>query len=316
MSARSSEGGLSSQGPIGIAGAGRMAQALGRLLAEAGEPILAVASRNSARASEAAAFAGSQVQAVPLQELPRLSNRVLIAVSDDAIASVAATLAEGGLGGENHCIALHTCGAVGPEALRPLAEQGVACGVIHPLQTVATPEQGLAALRGITFGIDGSIQALKWAEQIVHILKGNALRITSEHRAAYHAAAVIASNYVVGTVDAAVRLLEQTGVDREIALRAVAPLVRASAENAVSIGPAKALTGPIDRGDIETVRAHLIALEKGSQPIADLYQAIGLYVVDMTRRKQGTGENLFELERMLAEGVKPNVREDEENIRS
>ena len=298
-----------------------MAQALGRLLAEAGEPVVAVGSRNSARASEAAAFAGSQVRAVSLQELPRLANRVLIAVSDDAIASVAATLAEGGLGGENHCIALHTCGALGPEALRPLAAQGVARGVIHPLQTVATREQGLAALRGITFGIDGNVQALEWAEQIVQRLSGNALRVTSQHRAAYHAAAVLASNYVAGTVDAAVRLLEQTGVDREIALRALAPLVEASALNAVTIGPAQALTGPIDRGDIETVCSHLSALEKSPQPIADLYQAMGLYLVDMirwdrTRRKQGTGDNLSELERMLTEGVHPNAGQTEENQRS
>ena len=310
MSALSSEGGISSQGPIGIAGAGRMGRALGRLLAKSGEPVIAVASRNPAHASEGAAFVGSRVRATSLHELPRLANRVLITVSDDAVTSVAATLADGGL---KNGVALHTCGALGPESLRPLAKQGVLCGVIHPLQTVATPEQGLAALRGITFGIDGNGAALVWAREIVKLLEGDVLRVTSEHRAVYHAAAVIAGNSVFGVVDAAVRLMEETGAGRDAALRALAPLVRASARNAVSIGPAKALTGPIARGDVETVRSHLKALEKSPQPIADLYQAMGLYLLDVVRRKKGAGDNLSELERMLTEGVRSHVREAEEN---
>ena len=240
-------------------------------------------------------------------------NRVLITVSDDAVPSVAATLADGGL---KDGVALHTCGALGPEALRLLAKQGVLCGVIHPLQTVATPEQGLTALRGIAFGIDGNGAALVWAREIVKLLEGDALRITPEHRAVYHAAAVIAGNCVAGVVDAAVRLMEETGAGRDAALRALAPLVRASAKNAVTIGPAKALTGPIARGDVETVRSHLKALEKCPQPIADLYQAMGLYLLDLVRRNKGAGDSLSELERMLTEGVRSHVREVEENKRS
>jgi len=313
MAALASEELPNSQCPIGIAGAGRMGQTLGRLLAQAGEPVVAVASRNPAHASEGAAFVGSRIRATSLHDLPRLASRVLITVSDDAVPSVAATLADGGL---KDGVALHTCGAFGPEALRLLAEQGVACGVIHPLQTVATPEQGLAALRGIAFGIDGNGTALVWAREIVKLLEGDALRVTPEHRGVYHAAAVIAGNSVFGAVDAAVRLMEETGAGRDVALRALSPLVRASARNAVSIGPAKALTGPIARGDVGTVRSHLTALEKSPQAIADLYQAMGLYLLDMTRRKQGTGDSLSELERMLTEGVKTNAGEAEENKRS
>ena len=290
-----------------------MGRTLGRLLAKSGEPVIAVASRNPAHASEGAAFVGSHVRTTSLHELPRLANRVLITVSDDAVPSVAATLADGGL---KDGVALHTCGALGPEALRLLAQQGVLCGVIHPLQTVATPEQGLAALRGIAFGIDGNGAALVWAREIVKLLEGHALRVTSEHRAVYHAAAVIVGNSVFGVVDAAVRLMEETGAGRDVALRALAPLVRASAKNAVSIGPAKALTGPIARGDVETVRSHLKALEKSPQPVADLYQAMGLYLLDVVRRKKGAGDNLSELERMLAGGVRSHVREAEENRRS
>ena len=127
---------------------------------------------------------------------------------------------------------------------------------------------------------------------------------------------MIAGNSVFGVVDAAVRLMEETGAGRDVALRALAPLVRASAKNAVSIGPAKALTGPIARGDVETVRSHLKALEKSPQPVADLYQAMGLYLLDVVRRKKGAGDNLSELERMLAGGVRSHVREAEENRRS
>ena len=124
-------------------GAGAVAQALGRLLYLRGEPVIALAARNHTRAERAATFIGPSVQVVPYSELPRLSTRVLVAVSDDAIGLVAETLARAGM-----CkgVALYTSGARGPEALAPLRAVGVACGMLHPLQTVIDREQGVKRL--------------------------------------------------------------------------------------------------------------------------------------------------------------------------
>jgi predicted short-subunit dehydrogenase-like oxidoreductase (DUF2520 family) len=263
--------------PIGIAGAGRIGQALGRLLRERGQPVVAIASRSAARASEGASFIGG-VDAVSYAELAGRAERIIIAVPDAAIAGIASVLAESGL---RRGIVLHTCGA-----LSPVTMDGVSSGVLHPLQTVAAPSQGLAGLLGIAFAIEGDAAAIEWAEEIVALLDGEPLRIPPGKKALYHAAAVMASNYIVGLVDAAVMLMGEAGVAEDRALRALAPLVRASAENALSLGPVKALTGPVERGDFETVANHLKALAEAPESIRDMYHYAAVHVSTLAERKR------------------------------
>lgn len=265
------------QQPIGIAGAGRVGPALGRLLRERGVPVAAVASRSAAHAAAGAAFVGGGAVAASYSELPAHASRILIAVPDDAIGGVAGALAM------RRGAALHTCGARGPEALATLAAAGVSCGALHPLQTVASPEEGVAALPGAAFAIDGDGAAGAWAEQIVALLGGLPLRIPAEWRPLYHAAAVMASNYLIALLAAAVMLVKEAGVEEAVALRALAPLARTSLENALRRGPAAALTGPIQRGDVETLRAHLAALADAPAAIASLYRAAGLAAVELAR---------------------------------
>lgn len=241
--------------PIGIAGAGRVAQAVGKLLASRGEPVSFIASRRSEQARHAAAFIGPNVRAVSFAELGQQAGRILIAVPDSALESVAGAL------GMASGIVLHTCGAKGPEALSALAKRGIYCGAIHPLQTISDPESGAEALDGVSFAVAGDPVALEWAEHIVRVAKGRVLRIASERRPLYHAAAVMASNYVTALMSAAEELLIAAGVDSEEALPALGPLARTSLENTLRQGPMAALTGPIERGDVATVESHLAALE-------------------------------------------------------
>lgn len=266
--------------PIAIVGAGVVAQALGRSLALRGQPIVALAGRNPSRAERAAKFIGPAVQAVDLTEIPKLATRLLIAVSDDALDAVARVLADAGL---KAGVALHTCGAKGPEALAPLRRAGVACGMIHPLQTVPNPVQGVERLRHITFGLAGDRAALDFAEEIVRLLESRPLHIAAERLSWYHAGAVLASNALVATIDAATVLMEQAGVEHVAALRAIDPLVRASVDNALSAGPRAALTGPVGRGDVETVAAHLRALTTAPPAVAALYRGTALHLVRLSR---------------------------------
>lgn len=279
---------------IGIVGAGRVAQALGRLLVERGEPVAALAGRNAERAALAAGFVG--VTAVPLQEMSRQAGRLLIAVADGALPEVADRLARAGTEGG---VALHTCGARGPEALAPLAERGVSCGALHPLQTFATPARGLAALPGAAFGITADGAAGEWAEQIVRLLDGVPLRIPADRRPLYHAAAVLAGNGLVGLLDAAAMLMSTAGVQPEAALRALAPLVRASCENTLTLGPMAALTGPVERGDVETVAAHRRALIAASESVRELYRAAALHLAAVARRRGLPAETARRLEELL-----------------
>jgi predicted short-subunit dehydrogenase-like oxidoreductase (DUF2520 family) len=294
--------------PILIAGTGRVAQAMGRLLAEQGEPVLAVAGRDPARAAAAAAFIGYGARAAALNAPPKRATRVLVAVSDNAIGEVARTLAEAGV---KRGAALHTCGAMGREALAPLAAAGVACGAIHPLQTVASPEQGLSALAGCVFAVDGDPPALAWAESIARALGGSSLRIPPEARPLYHAAAVMAANYVVALVDAAAMLMKAAGVEQCVALRALSPLVEASATNALRLGPVEALTGPIRRGDLTTLRGHVRALEGAPETVRDLYCSAGLHALDIAVRGGLEPGRARRIEKLLREGVLENGGSDE-----
>jgi predicted short-subunit dehydrogenase-like oxidoreductase (DUF2520 family) len=268
-----------SRAPIGIAGGGRVGQAIGRILREAGEPVVCVASRSSGHARLAAEFIGAQVEAVTYAELPARASRLLISVPDEALESVAGALElEAG-------IVLHTCGARGPDALERLRGRGVSCGTLHPLQTIPDAAAGVAALRGAAFAVSGDDEAVAWAERIAALAGGEILRIATGSTALYHAAAVMASNYVTALLAAAQSLLAAAGVEAPRAWRALAPLARASVENTLLLGPVEALTGPIQRGDAATVAAHVSALASVGEPIPMLYRAAGLQALEIAAQR-------------------------------
>lgn len=225
---------------------------------------------------------GSAVEPVQLGELPARSSRFLIAVSDGAIEEVAGVLAPYVAGTE---IALHTCGSRGVEELQALRSRGVACGMLHPLQTVCGTE-GAAALRGAAFGIAGDEPALRWARHIAARAEGDVLTVGSAEIALYHAAAVMASNYLASLIDAAQSVMAMaTGGDADRARRALTPLIRTAIDNTLARGPLAALTGPIERGDIETLERHLAALRRSAPVIEPLYRAAGRHTVDLAQRK-------------------------------
>ena len=277
-----------------IVGTGRVAQAFGRLLADAGLTPIAVAGRTADHAHRAAAFIARTapaegghseapaVKPVLIRDVPALADHILIAVADDAIEAVAEELAAGGM---RAGVALHTSGAHGPQSLSALAAQGVSCGVVHPLQTVADPERGVQALRGASFGIGGDGPAIEWAGRLVAAADGTPLRIREKGFASYHAGAVMAGNAVIAAIDAAVTLLSAAGIDRRAALQALRPLCLTSAQNAFEIGPEAALTGPVQRGDAETIRAHVAALAGCPRPVAELYRASARALLDIAQRR-------------------------------
>ncbi len=267
---------------VAIVGAGAVARALGRLMVSGGERVVALAGRDPATAESAAAFIGSMVRAVRISAVPALCDRVLIAVSDSAISDVAVALTRERM---RTGIALHTCGALGAEALGPLKRAGVDCGVLHPLQTVMNGEEGVDGLIGAPFGISGDRPALAWAQQIVAELRGRAFEIAAGRTAYYHAGAVMASNAVAAVLDAALALLREAGIEEPEALAALAPLARTSIDNSLRRGPLTAVTGPVVRGDATTVAAHMAAVETAGGSVAALYRATACHLLQMARRR-------------------------------
>lgn len=242
---------------IAIAGNGRVAKAMGALLSRSGVRVVA-AGRNS------------------IDQLPRQANHILIAVSDDSISQVALELAAADL---RDSTIVHTSAAAGPEALAILRNSGNAIGVLHPLQTVPSVERGIETLPGATYAVAGDERATAWARELVCLLGGNIISVDPECWGLYHAAAVMACNYQVTLVDAALELMEIAGISRHQAQSALAPILRTTTENILLHGPEAALTGPIRRSDIGAIATHLEALEAASPETKRLYVAAGLRTI-------------------------------------
>ena len=188
------------------------------------------------------------------------SDVVLLCVPDREIGPAAAALAPGTIVG-------HCSGATGLEPLAPHESFS-----LHPLMTVteAGAEAG-ADFTGALAAIDaGSERALAVARMIAEALRMQAVRVRSEDRVAYHAAASIASNFLVTLEAAAERIAATAGIDR----RALAPLVRATVENWAALGPERALTGPVARGDELTVARQREAVAQRAPELTPLYDAL------------------------------------------
>jgi predicted short-subunit dehydrogenase-like oxidoreductase (DUF2520 family) len=170
------------------------------------------------------------------------------------------------------------------------------------LQTVASPEEGVGVLPGASFAIDGAPEAAAWAERLVAVLSGFSLHIPAAARPLYHAAAVMASNYPIALISAAVMLMKEAGVEEDVARRALETLTRTSVENAFRLGPAAALTGPIARGDSATVRGHLAALAKFPAAVEGLYRAAGLATLEMARQSGLDEAQAGAIEALLRKG--------------
>jgi predicted short-subunit dehydrogenase-like oxidoreductase (DUF2520 family) len=174
--------------------------------------------------------------------------------------------------------------------------------MLHPLQTIMSPEQGVASLADVTFGISGDGEANAWAGEIVQMVtagRGESLYIHADRLSYYHAGAVMASNALVAALDAAIILLAHAGVEEKAALRAVGPLARTSLDNALRCGSRAALTGPVARGDAATVAAHREALRNVDATVARLYEAAAGQLLQLAKQRGLSEASVRALEAVL-----------------
>ena len=210
---------------------------------------------------------------------------IILAVRDDAITPLAASLANARAIGEGHVV-LHLSGVQGQEALGPLVSTRAALGSFHPLQTIVEPELTPARLKGAWAAVEGMPRAIEAGERIAKDLGMRPFRIATKSKAIYHAGAVFASNYLVVVEAVAQRLLRHAGLSDADAWSALRPLVEGTFENLTRYEPREALTGPVVRGDTATIVRHLQSLAVDD---AKLYRALGRAALELAQ-KQGMDE--------------------------
>ena len=221
---------------------------------------------------------------------------VLVATPDDAIRTAAAALlAQGGV--QPAQAVLHLSGLLDRSALAPLEATGAALGSFHPIQTIADPRTAPARLSNAWAALEGDPRALTAGERLAAILGMQTVRIDGALKPLHHAAAVLVANYTVTLAALAERLARAAGVPAELAGRIYHPLLEGAVQNLADISPAAALTGPVARGDVETVRRHLALLPAD---VGRTYRVLGLEALALARERGLDPTAADALERLLA----------------
>jgi predicted short-subunit dehydrogenase-like oxidoreductase (DUF2520 family) len=251
---------------IGVVGGGRVGAVLAAALRSAGHEISAVAGESAASRTRIETL----LPGVPVDKptaVARSCDLLLLTVPDDMLANVVTMLAASGAIRAGQDV-VHTSGKHGLAVLAPAAAVGARVLAMHPAMTFTGTDVDLARLPGCVFGVTAAPDTVDLAERLVADLRGSLVRVAEERRTLYHAGLAHGANHLVTVVAQAMDLLRSSGAtDPAATLR---PLLTAALENALTYGDA-ALTGPIVRGDVETVRAHLAEIAATSPATLDSY---------------------------------------------
>ncbi|MBM7366099.1 Rossmann-like and DUF2520 domain-containing protein [Gordonia hydrophobica] len=289
---------------VGIISAGRVGTALGEALASAGHHIVAA----GARSPHSVGRAASRLPQARILELPGVvaeSQLLLLAVPDTALPTVIDQVAAARP--RPGTIVAHTAGAHGVAILEPLARLGLVTVAMHPAMTFVGTSDDTARLAASCFGITSSDEiGDAIAASLVLEMGGTPVRIAETDRTLYHAALAHGANNLIALITDAVAALDAAiagpdgtgretatvdGPDAGVAARILGPLVRASLENVLAMGP-EALTGPVARDDAATVRRHLAALSAlPDHTLVSGYRALSARAAEQS----GAGRELREL---------------------
>ena len=260
---------------IGVIGAGRVGTVLGAALARAGHRVVAVSAVSDASVARARRMLPDAAIKRPGEVLAE-SGLVLLTVPDDALPGLVSGLAATGAPMEGRLLA-HASGSHGIRLLEPATRRGALPLALHPVMTFTGRPDDLDRLAGICFGVTAPDPLRPAAEALVIEMGGEPVFIEEAHRGLYHAALASGANHLITLVVQAADLLRTAGVSDPA--RMLTPLLSAALDNALRLGDA-GLTGPVARGDADTVAGHIEALRDASPEALRAYVALARLTAD------------------------------------
>mgnify|MGYP005805894403 CR=1 FL=1 len=262
----------------GFIGAGKVGCSLGLLFRKKGLPVVGYVSRHGESADLAATLTASHHFAA-LVELVAESDILFLTVPDGSIADVWKELQKCPLEGKLVC---HCSGSLPAAVLEEAADICLGACSLHPLYAVSSREESWEGLSSAVFTLEGDSAAVATLYDWLLPAELQIQRLKSIDKTRYHAAAVFASNLVVGLVQEAWDLLEECGFDENTARLALAPLLSGNIAKLVEQGAEKALTGPMERNDVKTVARHLGVLKNDQR---EIYRLLSVRLLEIASRK-------------------------------
>jgi predicted short-subunit dehydrogenase-like oxidoreductase (DUF2520 family) len=263
-----------------IIGCGRLGVCLSVFLSQGFTPA-SFASRRLDSAKHAAAMAGKGTVYKDAITAAASCDLVFITTPDTQIEPVCDQIARSG-GFTEDSVVFHLSGALSSDVLKTAQKTGAATGSIHPLQAFAPYERGQKSpFSGINISLEGADRAVALGREIVAALGASSFTIPTQAKTIYHAAAVVASNYLVTLEHFALSLLKEAGLDEAVAYTILEPLIQGTLNNIKARGSVNALTGPVARGDDKIISCHLKDIDKKTPQFSQLYRVLGKHTLEI-----------------------------------
>ncbi|HCM17998.1 MAG TPA: hypothetical protein DHW84_07180 [Firmicutes bacterium] len=287
---------------IGFIGAGKVGKALGLYFKRHGLKIAGYYSKTAKSAQEAALLTAS-TKFASIRDIADSSSIIFIAVPDQVLEIIdceaVALINDHSISKEKTWI--HVSGAHPSDILTGLKSAGCAVGSVHPLQSFGEPSNSAEQLEKVWFTIEGTEKAVQAAQTILDQTGGKYSLIEAENKPLYHTGACVISNFLVTLLESGIQLFAAAGMQREDIMPAIEPLIKTTLSNVREKGTIEALTGPIVRGDFNTINDHLQALAAQLPCELDLYKSMALKTVRMLENKRLTPEQAAKIVQILEE---------------
>jgi len=267
---------------IAIIGAGNLGTSIGYALSKKGYPINALSCLSISSAEESQQKIGQGKASTDNVRTANQGEIVFLTVPDDEIAHVVQELVSSPLNWKDK-IVIHCSGLLTSSVLYPLQLKGTHTASVHPCYSFPKKQSRPDLFQDIYFALEGDDLALRAAEEIISTIGGLHIKIRAENKANYHTACSLTSNMSIALLYTAISLLSKCGIREDKAKKILWPLLEGTLHNVNKIDISDSLTGPVARGDLSTVRKHLVELEH-SPLVHRIYIDLARQALEMAKR--------------------------------
>jgi len=266
---------------LNVIGCGNVGKVLSRLWTMHNVlEVRSILNRSLESGSRAVEFVGSG-QAVESYAQMGPADLFMISASDGAIEGCCRQLSATGLLRKG-TIVFHCSGILPSSILQPARDQGASVASVHPVKSFADPAIVVESFAGTFCALEGDAEACNVLSDLLQRCGGITFPLKPEHKTIHHVATVLVCNYLVALMEVGLRCFEQAGLPREDATKVLMPIVTGTLGNVFRLGPARALTGPIARGELSVVQEHCQALGRWDEKILGVYQSLGQIAVELS----------------------------------